>query len=580
MVIRDGVIITVLKLISASRNVARMKSSDKLDKLLHINRTLAATLDIAEVLRRSLELESAIVDAETGSILLLDPTGEYLEFAVALGGAEHILKSHRIKVGEGISGYVAQTREPLLIADVHADERFNSYFDSKTGFQTHSVLCVPILVEDRLIGVAQAINRVGGGSFTEDDLFLFSAFTGMVGIALENAKLHRTCMDQEKIQQEINAARQVQESYLPRSFPETPGMEFAGQLTPARHVSGDFYDAVPLPGGRIALMVGDVSGKGLAAALYMVRLLTEMRAALRHGENVAAAMGAVNGILCEQSTGGMFVTMVLFLIDPARRKITVANAGHTPYLLKKNGSWQEIQADKNPPIGIIAGRAFTTHDVDILPGTHIVAYTDGLSEGRNSKGEMFGTERLIRLLGTNCLPPQLLLQKILLDLEGFCGDAERADDTTLVSFGAADGGVDCVRSFECLSHPRYLPLGRGMVAQMLGKDVPERTVTETQLAVDEAVSNVIRHTYKNDQTKRVEIAMRRQGTLFETVIRDFGPKIDPAQLVGRALEDVRPGGLGIHFMKTVFDGGVEYDRDVTEGNRLVLRKNLVAGDKK
>ncbi len=180
-----------------SRSVSRMNASiqdattAKLEKLQRINSTVAATLDIGEVLKRSLELERDVVDAETGSILLLDPTGEYLEFAVALGDAENILKNHRIKVGEGISGYVAKNRSPILIRDVKCDERFLAYFDSKTGFQTRTVLCVPIMAQESLIGVAQAINRTDGNAFTEDDLVLFSAFAGTLGVAIQNARMHK-----------------------------------------------------------------------------------------------------------------------------------------------------------------------------------------------------------------------------------------------------------------------------------------------------------------------------------------------------------------------------------------------------
>lgn len=544
----------------------------KLGKLLRINQMVAGTLDISEVLKRSLELEKEVVDAETGSILLLDPTGEYLEFAVALGDAGNILKNHRIRIGEGISGYVAKHKNPLLIRDVRQDKRFNSYFDSKTGFQTRSVLCVPIQTEDRLIGVAQVINRSDGGSFTEEDLVLFSAFAGTLAVSLENARLHKHLLDQEKIRQELTAARQVQESYLPREFPIVAGYEFAGRLNPARQVSGDFFDAFKIPDGRVAILIGDVSGKGLPAALYMCRLLTELRAALKYGRTAAAALAGVNDQLCDSSTRGMFVTMTLFLLDPRRNRLTVANAGHLPFFYRGSaaptGGWRTVSVDRNPPIGILPGRKFTTHMVDLPAGARILAITDGVTEARNFAGELFGMARLESLLDRNRLTPGLLCEKIHLDLERFSGGAEMADDTTLISFGRdTAGGV----FFETLSHPACISLARAAAAKVLGGGAEPHTVSEIQVALSEAVSNVIRHTYKNDQTQPIEIGMKFEDGIFEAVVRDFGPKVDPAKLAGRALEDVRPGGLGIHFMKKVFDE-VAYDAGVETGNRLILRK--------
>ncbi|MBI4177937.1 SpoIIE family protein phosphatase [bacterium] len=544
--------------------------SPKLRKLIRINQTVAGSLDISEVLKRSLELEREVVDAETGSILLLDPTGEYLEFAVALGDAENILKNHRIRVGEGIAGHVAKHRQPLLIEDVRKDKRFNAYFDGKTGFQTRSVLCVPIEGADRLIGVAQVINRTDGGSFTDEDLGLFSAFSGTLGVAIENARLHKHLLDQEKIRQEITAARQVQESYLPREFPALEGTEFSGRLAPAQQVSGDFYDAFRTPDGRVAVLIGDVSGKGLPAALYMCRLVTEIRGSLKHDRRPEAALGAVNRHLAEQSTRGMFVTMILFLIESTGRKMTVANAGHLPYLLYKDGRWQSVSRDKNPPLGILPDRVFVSHRVDLPPGSRVLAVTDGVTEARNSAGELYGMGRFEALLSKNDLPPALLLEKIYLDLDRFGGESDPVDDTTAVGFGNM-AGVSRL-SFEMTSHPAYLALVRNAAARVL-TGVDPKILTEIQVALSEAVSNVIRHTYKNDQTREIEITMEASPDGFETVVRDYGPKVDPARVAGRALEDVRPGGLGVHFIRKIFEE-FRYDPSVPDGNRLVLRRRL------
>ena len=551
--------------------------SSKLNKLLRINQTVAATLDIGQVLKLSLELEREVVDAETGSILLLDSSGEYLEFAVALGGAEHILKNHRIRIGEGVAGAVALSRRPLYIPDVRKDERFNAYFDSKTGFQTRSILCVPIQTADRLIGVAQAINRTDGTPFTEEDLALFSAFAGTLAVAIENARLHKELLDEEKMQQEISAARQVQESYLPRSFPAVPGFEFSGQLVPARYVSGDFYDAFKTPDGRVTILIGDVSGKGLPSALYMCRLLTELRVGLKYGVSIDDVLVSVNTVLCDQSTRGMFVTLIVFQLDPASRRLTVANAGHLPFFMKTNGDWREMIGPKNPPLGIVPRRQITSQELVCPEEFQILAVTDGVTEARNERGELYGQEQLKQSIDRTNLTPALLNSYLQLNLQRFAGSAEPSDDTTIVAFGSVRP-VDRI-SFTIRSHPAYLSLIRDAAGRMLDQATDSKLISEIQVALSEAVSNVIRHTYQNDQTRPISVDLTLSGAGLEAVIRDFGPKVNPDQLVGRALDQVRPGGLGIHFIRTVFDE-FAFDSSVSDGNRLVLRRAFTRGPRR
>lgn len=543
-----------------------------------INREIAGCLDESEVLRRSLNLETDIVDAETGSILLLDDSGEYLHFAVSLGDHETLLKEHRIEVGEGIAGRVAERGEPLLIKDADADERVEEYFDEQTGFETESLICAPIQTGEKILGVAEVLNKTDGSSFDREDLMLFSAFAGQVAVALENARLHEEVLSRQEMIQEAKTARKVQESYLPDGFPDRGGLNFAGRLTTAREVSGDFYDCFELAGGRVAFVIGDVSGKGMPAALYMCRVLTELRTRLTYEPDAEQLLDGLNDRLVESSTEGMFVTLLLFVIDPAEDSVRVRNAGHLPFWQIGEGSIRLHNRDDNPPLGIQPDFDFTTYELQLAEGDRIVALTDGVTEATNPEGEPFGLRRVQSELERTRLPGDLVVEKMFRDVEWFSDSNRQDDDRTVVAFESPGDREEF--SFEVRSHTDYLPLVRKASRRLL-QESGVKSDAENRLVVglEEAVSNIIEHTYHHRKSGRIQVTLTAVDGTFTVVLRDFGEPVDLENQQGSEPDpdDPEPGGLGLRLMRDIYDE-VRQDSSVDEGNRLILRKDLCPDD--
>lgn len=548
--------------------------SEKLQILIDINQHIAGSLDEQEVLQESLELEKEIVDAETGSILLLDDSGEYLNFTVALGDSGSVLEEHRLKVGEGIAGHVAETKRPVLIEDAETDERFADYFDDETGFDTQTLLCVPILVGDKLLGVAEVINKTDGTAFDYEDLVLFSAFAGQLAVALENARLHEEVLSQEKMRKEIQTARKVQQSYIPDQFPPAEGLQFGAELRSAKTVSGDFYDGFELPDGRVAFLLGDVSGKGMPAAIYACRLITDLRTRLEHGYSISELFNRLNDRLYETSTQGMFVTLLLFLIDSSKNKVEVGNAGHLPFFVLSPEAISAKKQGDNPPLGVTPGGEFSSYDLSLNRNETILAFTDGVTEAKNPDGEMLGMDRARGFFNDTILPPDLLVNKLQLDVEGFCDTADQSDDITVTSFGDPDQNDHF--EFEIRAHTRYLGLVRQAIDELLSRrDVDEETLNNVKVGIGEAVNNIIEHTYHNKKSGRIVLTMYLDDSTFHCDLRDFGEPVDPEDLkvCEPNSEEVSPGGLGLHLMHNFFER-CAYDSEVTDGNKLIMEKDL------
>lgn len=253
--------------------------TERLEKLVRLNTLINSSLDIDTVLEKILEAATEVMEAGAASIMLLDKeTGDLLCQQATGRVGKQVCKEYRIPQGQGIAGWVAEHQQPLRIGNAYEDYRFNSGMDQKTGFRTRSILCVPLIAKDKLVGVAQVLNkealredRTEIISFDAEDEELFTLFGQQAAIAIENTQLHRSLLNQERLSWDLNVAREIQMSLLPQRALHLPGLEIQGYYEPSFQVGGDIYDFFPISQDKIALVIGDVSGKGVSAALYMVR---------------------------------------------------------------------------------------------------------------------------------------------------------------------------------------------------------------------------------------------------------------------------------------------------------------------
>ncbi len=410
----------------------------RLSTLIEVNGIISSSLNLEQILENVMTISKKVMNADASSLMLIDEKTSELVYEVALGEVGEKLKQEfRLKLGQGIAGSVAEEGKALLIEDVYTHPKFFRGHDEATGYRTKSMIAVPLKVGERITGVAQVINRLDGGPFDLDDFELFTALCGMASIAIENAKMHRSLMERQRLVKDMEFARTVQESFLPQQAPEVQHYRFSAHYTPAQEVGGDFYDFIRLDRGRTGIVIGDVSGKGVPAALYMAKLGSDLRTLAFTEGDPAAALTKLNVLLAERSRRGMFATLLYLELEGATGRLTMANAGHLPPLIKKaDGSVRKLPTAGSAPLGILPALSFTQQSASLQPGDTIILYTDGIIEAMNSRDELYGYERFEALIAVSPAEPELLKTAIVEEVNRFTGLSPQHDDMTLVCFGA------------------------------------------------------------------------------------------------------------------------------------------------
>ena len=406
-----------------------IKPEAKLRAVLEISRQLSTAIDLREVLPKILEsLFAVFTQADRGFILLLDAdTGQLVPRAVKQRRAGEV---DRPAVSKSIVNQALSTGKALLSADAGADVRFD-VSQSVRGLQICSMMCVPMLSQSGAgVGIIQLETRDRANAFREEDLDVLVCACTQAARAVELARLHQDRRD-------LEGATQIQKSFLPRGRPQVPGLSFFDYYASARTIGGDYYDYVPLPGNRLAVCVGDVSGKGVSAALLMARLSAAARFSLASEADPSTAMRQLNLTLTQTHNDDRFVTFVVALLDLDTFAMTLLNAGHPPPLRRRKKIVEELGLEEvGLPLAVM-DKPYDAVTLPLEPGDVVVLYTDGISEARNPRGEMYGSDRLVALLKNGPEDVTILGEAILADVRRFADSRPMSDDLTLVCFGRA-----------------------------------------------------------------------------------------------------------------------------------------------
>jgi sigma-B regulation protein RsbU (phosphoserine phosphatase) len=410
----------------------------RLSTLIDVNALISSSLNLDQILENVMTISKQVMNADASSLMLIDEKTNELVYEVALGTVGAKLKQEfRLQMGQGIAGTVAQEGKPLLIEDVYTHPKFYRGHDEATGYRTKSMIAVPLKVGERITGVAQVINRLDDKAFDKDDLELFIALCSMAAIAIENAKMHRSLMERQRLVKDMEFARTVQESFLPQHAPEIVNYRFSAHYTPAQEVGGDFYDFMRLDRVRTGIVIGDVSGKGVPAALYMAKLGSDLKTLAFTEKDPAAALKKLNDLLAERSRRGMFATVLYLELDSESGRMTLSNAGHLPPIVKRSdGTVKRFSPAGGSPLGILPGMEFGQETLLLGPGDTVVLYTDGIIEAMNARDELYGYERFEELIRKSPSDPDALKSAIIGDVNRFTGLSPQHDDMTLVCFGA------------------------------------------------------------------------------------------------------------------------------------------------
>jgi phosphoserine phosphatase RsbU/P len=305
--------------------------------------------------------------------------------------------------------------------------------EANLGHSNPLLIAVPIAVKEDVFGVMVIEEAAGGLRFRARRLEIITGIAQQAALAIQNDLLQKAMVARERLETEVQLARQIQKTFLPEALPQIPGWELAARWKTARQVGGDFYDVFDLPNNRLGLFIADVADKGVPAALFMALTRTLVRAAVAENYSPAEAMKRVNELLFPDTRQGMFVTAVYAVLDMETNELTYANAGHNPPVwVKGDGSIEKLTRTAIA-LGVVVGEPVRQRTIQLEAGDSLLLYTDGLTESFNNEGDLYGEERLLEaLLANPCASAHELLDVIEKSLLDFVQDLPPTDDLTML----------------------------------------------------------------------------------------------------------------------------------------------------
>ncbi len=406
-------------------------SAERLALLYRISQDFNSSLDLDEVLNRVIDEVIAAVRAERGFLMLHDASGQ-LRFRVARGIDRNTIEQPQFQVSRSVINRVAEESRPLLTSNAQDDASLKAQH-SVSILGLRAILCVPLQVKGTLLGVIYVDNRLQSGVFYPDDLDLLTAIAASAATAIENAHLYQLAVEKGHLERELQMARDLQASLLPHETPHVVSWDFAVYWQPARQTSGDFYDFIPTERG-VAVVIADVSDKGMPAALFMALSRTIVRASLVQSDSPADGMMHANQLICADSPNSMFVTLFAAQIDRAGNDLIYVNAGHNPpYLYRAAEDQPQRLGRTGMALGIDDTMRCEQRVVHLDPGDALILYTDGILDALNAHGEEFGDKRLRRICAQHRAETATHIVAALRDeVLRFVGDQPLADDCTVV----------------------------------------------------------------------------------------------------------------------------------------------------
>jgi serine phosphatase RsbU (regulator of sigma subunit)/pSer/pThr/pTyr-binding forkhead associated (FHA) protein len=441
-----------LHTLDASRSSAMasmVKPEVKLKAILEIARNLSTELKIDTVAPRILDsLMELFPQAERLFLILVDPQTKRLvrkAFRCRPGRRPHFAASipddeAQLSISRSIVNHVLVQKKAVLSQDASMDKNLPTSA-SIADLKIRSVMCVPLLTPDgQALGILQ-LDTSDRKQFHQEDLDVLTAVASQAAIAIQNAALHESMLERERLDRDLKLAEQVQKRFLPQSVPRIAGFEFFAHYDPAYEVGGDYYDFVQLPGNRCAVAVGDVSGKGVAAALMMAKFSGDTRYCILTENSPSAAANELNHLLFAAGIDEKFITLSLGILDVERRTLALSSAGHPPIMIRRvaGGRVEEVGEEiAGFPLGIIPGSDYKLQEVTLQTGDVAVVYSDGVTDARNLREELYHTRenpRLFRRLAETPGGPETVGRAIIQDIREYSAGHVQVDDITLICFG-------------------------------------------------------------------------------------------------------------------------------------------------
>lgn len=541
---------------------------EQLKLLADLSQAFVQSLNIDETLGYAVEEISDYMDAEAASVFLWNKNNQKLLCRASFGPVD--IKGIDVDVESSIVGKTLSSGECQMIRDAKSDENYNSRVDLLTGFETKSVLCTPLIAGGEKIGVLQVLNKQNQVYFDNRDRDILRVLASPIALAIKNARLTLSLVEQNRLRKEITLARRLQRSLLPAR--KKPPFPVVGSNVPAYEVSGDFYDYFSLGEDCVGFVVGDVSGKGLDASMLMVRASSLLRWIGKDRLPPSQWLEKANKELCDNSSRGMFVCVAAGYFYPKEDRIVWSNAGLPPAIHKcSKGHIHTWQAEA-PPLGILQDMNFPEQETQLDQGG-LYFLTDGLTDARLEDDSQLGIEGLADYIKTvEGESAEIRVGKIIT----YVRRQAIQDDATLLLIERRDHlHEEFLDAISFRADPVNLKAVRHKVCEILEQlkfkdDVSQQLV----LCIDEAVTNVYRHAYENDKEGKIELSFKLQNQTLVFYLRDFASQVYDNSIKPRDLSQTRPGGLGINIIDSVMDSWEFATPKDGYGNLLIMKKEL------
>ncbi len=417
------------KLQQVIESIATREEVDRLKTVVEASKLINSSIEPETLFTSILAVATEELDVERGTLYFVDEQRQEIWSKVADGLA---VREIRLPIGKGLAGTVAATGEPVILHDAYADPRFDQSQDKRSGFRTRSMLCVPIRNRgQRIVGVLQLLNK-RLGSFGERDLSFLDAISENMAIAMENATLHVSLLEKNRMDQELALGREIQSRLLPPPPSDVAGTQLIARSVPCYEVGGDYFDFIEFADGDLGVVIADVSGKGVSAAMIMSSVQSALRMAAPVESSLSALMTRLNALLYRMCGGRKYATFFFGRYTPSTGQLRYVNAGHNPPFLIDGDSVEKL-GSTGRPIGILPEAKYEETVATLPPGATLFLYTDGLNEANNPNEDEFGMDRLEELVTSASREyfermPDVVLQAVA----AFEHGAHASDDKTIV----------------------------------------------------------------------------------------------------------------------------------------------------
>lgn len=415
-----------LALDNASFYQTSRKEAKQRQLLYEVGKRISSSLDLGEVLNLVLDCLKQVVVHDAGGIFIVNPESLDMIRLTTSGYDPVTEKMVELKFGEGIVGWVAKNGEPVIVDDVLRDPRYVCTRD-----KTRSEIVVPLSANERIVGVLN-LESDFVGAFTAEDLALIQAFGSQAAISIERAVLHAEMIEKRRLEDELELARRIQRTFLPEVLPDLPDYEISAINFPSEEVSGDYYDLIRITPRQWGLVIADVFGKGIPAALVMASFRASLLAEIRNNYSIGTIMAKVNRLIWESVEPEHCVTACYGVLDVEENVLTYSNGGHIYPLVVSKGGCRRLAAG-GLVLGVAEESSYEEERVHLAPGDLLLLFTDGLTEAENERGEPFGDERIGEIARSALdLPCHDIVQRLYGEIASFTGGV-LADDFTLLA---------------------------------------------------------------------------------------------------------------------------------------------------